>query len=232
MAPSTCFHEADPSADLKRRALAEGLGTALLMMAAGGGGLAAAHAWPEPGLAVPVTAVSIAAALVGLIVAFGPVSGGHFNPLITVLQWLAGERSLRCMSAYVAAQVAGGLAGGLLAAQLWGAPLGMGRPVGWHGFPSEAVASGGLMLVVFGCSRGGSAKAGPFAVGAWLIAAILATPTTSYANPAVVLGALVTAGPVSLAPQTGPVFVLAEFTGALVALALIALVFPRKPPGA
>ena len=228
MAQPTCFHEADPLLALHRRALAEGLGTLLLVLAACGGGLAAAHDFAEPGFVLPLTAISIAGALVGLIVAFGPVSGGHFNPLITILQWLAGERPRGCMIAYVGAQLAGGLAGGLLAAALWRAsPVTAGHG-SLGGFASEAVASAGLMLIVFGCSRGGRANAGPFAVGAWLIAAIVATPTASYANPAVVVGALASAGPVALTIGAAPAFVVAELLGALVAFWLVLLVFPQR----
>jgi hypothetical protein len=84
------------------------------------------------------------------------------------------------------------------------------------------------MLIVFGCARGGRTNVGPFAVGAWLIAAIVATPTASYANPAVVVGALASAGPVALARGATPAFVLAELLGALVALWLVLLVFPQR----
>lgn len=229
MAQPTCFHEADPALALPRRALAEGLGTLLLVVSASGASLAGAHVFRvEPGLVLPVTALAIAGSLTGLIIALGPVSGGHFNPLITLLQWLGGERSRRCMIAYVCAQLLGGVAGGSLASALWRSAPRLESGGGWSGFAGEAVASAGLMLVVFGCARGGRTDAGPFAVGAWLIAAILASPTTSYANPAVVLGALVSAGPFALPVGAGPVFILAELCGALAAMVMILFVYPAR----
>lgn len=227
MQQPTCFHEADPTLALPRRALAEGVGTMLLVIAASGSGLAAVHAFPQPGFALPLTALAIAGALVGLIVAFGPVSGGHFNPLITLLQWFGRERSRQCTLAYVAAQLAGGVVGGAIGAWLWHAGLPPQAEAGRAGFWSEALASGGLMLVVFGCARSGRVDAGPFAVGAWLVAAILATPTTSFANPAVVLGALVTSGPVALTESAGLAFIFAQLAGAAMAYLLISSIYPR-----
>jgi len=215
---------------LHRRATAEGVGTLLLVLVASAGGIAAQKSYGvEPGLVRLTLALVLAGALVSLIVAFGHVSGGHFNPLITALQWLAHERSGSCALAYVLAQLGGGLAGGAIGAWLWHATA---KPVAglrWEGFASETVASAGLMLVVFGCMRGSRTETGPFAVGAWLLAAILATPTTSYANPAVVLGALVSAGPVSLGLSSALPFILAQMLGALGAFALVAVIFPKAP---
>lgn len=230
----TCFHEADPAAPLLRRATAEGLGTALLVLVAGGAGLAAERAFgPGAGPILPVLALAIPAALAGLVVAFGALSGGHFNPLITGLQWLAGDRSGRCFAAYAAAQMLGGALGGAGAAWLGGAGAGGGATavVGWPLASAEAVASAALMLVVFGCARGLKAETGPFAVAAWLSAAILASPSTSYANPAVALGAALSAGPVALAPQALAWFWPAQVGGALAAFLCIRWLFPR-PDGA
>ncbi|WP_321490187.1 aquaporin [uncultured Hyphomonas sp.] len=229
MAQSTCFHEADPGVPLAKRAMAEALGTLLLVLAASGAGLAGERAFrAEPGLVLPVAAIAIPGALVGLILALGAVSGGHFNPLITILQWLAGERGRICMLAYVGAQFAGGVVGGWLGAALWqAAPT---ATVVWDrmSLASEAIATGGLMLIVFGCSRSGRTEIGPIAVGAWLSASILSSPTTSYANPAVVAGALASAGPLFLQPGAGFSFVCVEIAGSIAALAPIAFFYPRR----
>lgn len=224
----TCFQEADPELALWRRAGAEAVGTFLLVMAGSCAGSAALKGFAGlPGLVLPVTAVVLAGALIALIIALGSVSGGHFNPLITILQWVAGERGGACMLAYVGAQLAAGAAGGLIASWLWQAPLSDGGGLGWAGLPGELLASAGLMIIVFGCARSGRTQTGPFAVGAWLVAGVIAMPTTSYANPAVVLGALLTGGPLALGPKSGLPYLTGELVGALIALAAIGLLFPK-----
>lgn len=231
-AQPTCFREADPRLALWRRAGVEGIGTFALVLAATGSGIAAARAFATlPGMILPVTAVAIAAALVGLIVALGSVSGGHYNPLVTLLQWLGGERTGICTIAYVAAQSVGGVSGGAAAAALWGGPRAVAGGLAWQGTGSELVASAGLMLVVFGCMRSGRTDTGPFAVGAWLVADIIATPTAAYANPAVVLGALVATGPLHLASASAAPYLLGELLGALLAFALVRTFFPRPSAG-
>lgn len=223
----TCFQEADSSLALWRRSTAECLGTFLLVLAAAGSGIAAAELFPEaPGTVLPIVALVLSSALVSLIVAFGQVSGGHYNPLITVLQWLARERSGACTISYVAAQCLGGLAGGLVSSWLWQARATHSGGLAVKGIASEVIASAALMLIVFGCMRGGRVNAGPFAVGAWLIAGVIATPTTSFANPAVVLGAALAAGPFGLGPHSVLPYVAAEFGGALVALLVVAILYP------
>ncbi len=229
--PETCFFERDPELALSRRMVAEGVGTLLLMLAATGGGLTAQQLFPDsPGLGLVVSAGATAGALVGLILAFGTVSGGHFNPLITGLQWLSGERPLGCTFAYVVSQIGGGMAGALLANMLFAAGGPLMRPPAptFTLATSELLASAGLMVVVFGCARGGRAETGPFAVGAWLTAAILATPSASYANPAVTLGALFAVGPIALSLSTALVYVPVQVVGALVAFLVIAAAYPRR----
>lgn len=219
---SGCFFESDPGLALWRRAGAEGVGTALLVTAAVGGGLAAERSAAEPALAALVVAASISGALVGLIVALGPVSGGHFNPLISVLQWLTGERTGRCAAAYAVAQVTGGLVGAVLAGAL--APLAPGPPTtaALRFGASEMVAGLALMLVVFAVARSGQRSTGPFAVGAWLFAAILALPSGSLANPAVAIAATVALGPLALTPGAALLAIAAHALGGLVALGVLA----------
>ncbi len=231
-AAPTCFFERDPELALSRRATAEGVNTLLLMLAATGSGLAAQHlSRGIPALGLMASAVATASALAGLIVAFGPVSGGHLNPLITVLQWLSGERRLDCTLAYVAAQLGGGIAGALLASAVLRAAPPPADPVlaSWTLMASEVLATAGLMIVVFGCARGGRAETGPFAVGGWVAAATIATPSTCYANPAVTLGALFAAGPIALPATTVLAYEPAEVAGALLALLVIAVAYPVHP---
>lgn len=225
----TCFKEADPKVPLFRRAAAEGIGTMLLVFAASACGMAAVRLLPnQPGAVAFMVAVTVAGVLVALIIAFGRVSGGHYNPLITGLQFLTGERSLKCAVGYVLAQVLGGIVGGVAAAALWHEPSRSAGGLGWSGFASEFVASAGLMLIVFGSSRSGQLLPGPFAAGAWLVGAILSTPTGSYANPAMVVGALMTAGPLAIGIGSAAPYVSAEITGAFVALLIVSVIFSRK----
>jgi glycerol uptake facilitator-like aquaporin len=225
---ATCFVERDPGLALARRAGVEGIGTLLLMFVATASGLAASHLSPtEPVLGLLISAVAIAGALAGLIIALGAVSGGHFNPLITALQWLAAERSLRCTIAYIAAQSIGAIAGaGVADALFTAAPMSVQGNCSWAMGLSEIVASAGLMLVVFGCARSSRAETGPFAVAAWLTGAIVAMPSTSYANPAIALGAAFAAGPIGLGRQTALFYLAMEIVGALIALAIVSGAFP------
>jgi len=227
----TCFFERDQNLAVARRALVEAVGTLLLMFAVVGSGLVAEHLFgTSPEIGLMVSAIATAGALVGLILAFGAVSGGHFNPLISGLQWLAGERRLDCTIAYVVAQCGGGIAGALLANLVFGVERQLVTPVpaSWPLVSSEIVAAAGLMLVVFGCARGGRSETGPFAVGAWLAAAIVAMPSASYANPAIVLGAIFAAGPAGLSPTIAALYPPAEFVGALIAFLIIAIAYPRR----
>ena len=227
----TCFFERDPEVALERRAAVEGFGTLLLVLAVAGSGLTASSLAQEASLlARASSAVATAGALVGLILAFGSVSGGHFNPLISALQWLSGERRLDCTLAYIVAQLAGGVAGALLANIIFGThrvPI-VSAPAAWRLASSELLATAGLLIVVFGCARSGRRETGPFAVGAWLTAATIATPSASYANPAVSLAALIAAGPLGLPPRSVALYVLAQLLGALLALLVITTAYPRR----
>lgn len=227
----TCFFERDPAVALVRRAAVEGIGSLLLMFVATGAGLQAHRLFPgEPGFALLASALAIAGALAGLIVAFGAVLGGHFNPLITVLQWLGHERGIRCTLAYVGAQVAGSVCGAILATAAFGAARNpaAASTASWTMGLSELVASAGLMAVVFGCARARRVETGPFAVAAWLAGAILAMPSTSYANPAIAWGAVFAAGPIALDSTSAFLFIGFECAGALVAFRVCRYAYPSS----
>jgi glycerol uptake facilitator-like aquaporin len=167
---------------------------------------------------------------VGLIIAFGAASGGHFNPLISSLQWIRGERGLRCTAAYVIAQLAGAWAGAWLGTLLFSGnelPRAVASHVDSAHWISEILASAGLMIVVFGSSQGGRKETGPIAVGAWLMAAIIAMPSGSYANPAIALAAVTVDAPMALSVGVATSYVLAEIAGSSIALAVIAIAYPR-----
>jgi glycerol uptake facilitator-like aquaporin len=156
------------------------------------------------------------------------VSGGHFNPLITALQWLAGQRRFDCTLAYTAAQMGGAVLGSLLASYVLGTngPSPPPLPTSWRLVSSEIIASTGLMVVVLGCARSGRTETGPVAVGLWLAGAIVTLPSGSLANPAVVLGALVSRGAIAISPQLAFLYVAAEIVGALLASLIVANVYP------
>jgi glycerol uptake facilitator-like aquaporin len=227
----TCFFEKDPTSSLASRALAEGIGTSLLMLVATSSGLVAHRLLPDSAvLALAASAAGIAGSLTGLIVAFGSASGGHFNPLISGLQWLGGERKLSCALAYIAAQLVGAIVGVLLAHVIFGTPEHLADPqaLSWAFVASELIASFGLMMIVFGCARSGRKDAGPFAVGAWLFAAIIATPSTSYAKPAITCAALLADGPIRLSSTTAGLYLLAELAGALLAYPVFNVIYPQR----
>jgi glycerol uptake facilitator-like aquaporin len=227
---STCFFENDAGSALWRRASTEFSGTFFLMLVACASSHAAQQWFQQPAAVVVTSACATSAALVGLILAFGAASGGHFNPLISGLQWIRRERGLSCAAAYVVAQLFGAWAGVSVGNLLMGAndiPHPVASSVDPARWISELIASAGLMIVVFGCSRSGLRETGPIAVGAWLLAAIIAMPSGSYANPAISLAALGSDAPFGLSFPVAASYVLAEILGSLLALAVIAVAYPR-----
>lgn len=217
-----CFFERDPGHPLVRRAGVEAVGTLMLMFAAAGSAVVAAGFGAPSAAALLMHALATSGALVALIIAFGAVSGGHFNPIITAGQWLRGERSARCTLAYIVAQIVGGLAGAALVRLIFPPPVAPAAPAGWPLVASEVIATAGLMIIVFGCARARRSEAGPFAVGAWLAGMIVFTPS-SYANPALVIGALIATGPIAVGTCTAAFFVPAQLAGGLLALGVVAV---------
>jgi glycerol uptake facilitator-like aquaporin len=174
------------------------------------------------------SAVAVSSALIGLILAFGSVSGGHFNPVIAIAQWQAGQRGIECVVWYVSAQVFGGVIGSLLADLMFALPPG--KPSAElptaSAMTSEGLATFGLMIVVFCSSRSTSKLTGPFAVGLWLLAAIVATPTRSIANPAVAISLL--ASPSSASMFSVAAFIVVQFAGGSLAARCTDLLYPLK----
>ncbi|MFC8448443.1 aquaporin [Kitasatospora sp. NPDC057223] len=224
---------------LPRRLAAEAVGTALLAAVVVGSGIRAAGLSQDGGVRFLANATASAAALGVLVAVFGPVSGGHFNPLVSAAAWWTGRRGAagpgaRATLAYAAAQSAGAVAGTGLANLMFQRPVlrvsVQGRD-GAHLWLAEAVATGVLVLLVCGlvrCGRGGFV---PVAVGGWIGAACWATPSGSFANPAVTLGRVFTDSGAGIAPGSVPGFVLAQLAGALAGLALLPVLFGRAAPG-
>jgi glycerol uptake facilitator-like aquaporin len=215
---------------LKRRLVAEGLGTALLLAALVGSGITGERlSGGSPALALWSNTLATAAALVALILTFGPVSGAHFNPAVTLADASQGGLKWREASAYVAAQVAGAFAGVAAAHLMFGEPLfaasGHERVGLAQGF-GEFVATFGLLAVVWGCARHERAAVAPFAVGAYILAAVWFTPSTSFANPAVTLARAATDTYTGIMPRDVPAFVAAQLAGAAAATLLFRWLVP------
>lgn len=223
----TCFIERDPEASLLRRASVEAIGTFMLMLAVAESGVAAQGiAQLAPALASAVVAVAISGSLVGLILAFGAVSGGHFNPLITTLQWVGKERSLRCTTIYIVAQVAGALAATIFARMHLAVPAAARAPSTLSSALDEGLASAGLMIIVLGCSRSGRSATGPFAVGAWLAGTIVVAPSI-FANPALAIAVNFSAREIERSLTEAALVVAIEALGGLAAFMAIRLTFPK-----
>jgi arsenate reductase len=216
-------------APLARRALAEFVGTAFLVAVVVGSGIAAQRLSPgDVGLQLFENAAATAAGLVAIILAVGSVSGAHLNPVVSLTDRVFGGLSTRDLAAYVVAQVAGAVAGCMvanlmydLAAVDWSTTSRSGSGL-WLG---EVVATAGLLLVVFGVVRSGRSSAAPFAVGAYIGAAYFFTSSTSFANPAVSVGRMFTDTFAGIAPSSVPAFVVWEVVGCLAAIGLIHVLF-------
>jgi arsenate reductase len=215
---------------LGRRALAELCGTAFLVAVVVGSGIAAQRLSPDDvGLQLLENAAATAGGLVALILAFGPVSGAHFNPVVSLVDALFGGLPARELPAYVAAQITGAVGGAVIAnlmyeldAVQWSDKA---RSSGglWLG---EAVATVGLLVVIFGVVRSGRATAAPFAVGAYIGGAYFFTSSTSFANPAVTIGRAFTDTFAGIKPSSVPAFVVCQLIGAGVAALLIRALYP------
>lgn len=227
MSGPKAFFERHPVMPLERRAAAEAIGTFLLVFTV----VTAARDTQGFGTgdAAIARALAVGPTLIALILAFGPVSGGHFNPLITLAQWLRRERPTTCLVAYLTAQVAGAATGAIAATALFSNPEVAARmsisPAAILAF--ELIASFGLLTLVLAAPRMEPAGAGPFAVGGWIAMTLAGLPTAPAANPAITIG-LLFPGPASFGLITSALAQVGMQIGGLgVALATLYFVSPR-----
>jgi glycerol uptake facilitator-like aquaporin len=218
--------------DLARRTVAEGLGTALLLATVVGSGIMGERlAGGNVAVALLANTLATGAALVALILTFGPVSGAHFNPAVTLADASLGGTPWREVPAYLFAQVAGAFAGVAAADVMFELPVFSASrhartgPAQWF---SEVVATFGLLAVIWGCSRR-RASAVPYAVGAYITAAYWFTASTSFANPAVTLARAATDTFAGIRPADVPGFVVAQLAGAALATAAFRWLVPALP---
>lgn len=216
--------------DLGRRAAAEAVGTALLVLAVVGSGITASRLSPgDVGLQLFENAAATAAALVAIILAVGPVSGAHLNPVVTLADRVFGGMSTAAAGVYCAAQVVGGAAGAVVANVMFSVPA---FELSTHArssgalWTSEVVATFGLLLVIFGVVRSGRAAVAPFAVGAYIGGAYFFTSSTSFANPAVTLARTLSNTFAGIDPGSVPGFVVAQLVGAALAVGLVRVLYP------
>jgi len=217
-------------ATLVRRAVAELLGTGFLVAVVIGSGIAAETLSPDDeGLQLFENAAATAGGLVALILAFGPVSGAHFNPVVSLADRVFGGLTNRQLGVYVAAQVTGGVLGAIVANLMYSLPaVEWSTKERWGGdlWLAEVVATVGLLVVIFGVVRSGRASAAPFAVGAYIGAAYFFTSSTSFANPAVSIGRAFTDTFAGIEPASVAPFVAAQLVGAGLAVGLIRFLYP------
>jgi len=215
---------------LWRRLLAELLGSAFLAAVVIGSGIAAQRLSPgEAGLELLENAAATAAGLYAIILMFGPVSGGHFNPVVSLVDAVFGGLSWRDAAAYLPVQVAG-CAGGAVVANLMFARAAVSISARHRATPahllSEVVATLGLVVVIFALARSGRARTAPAAVGAYIGAAYFFTSSTSFANPAITIGRMFSATFAGIAPSSAPAFIGAQLIGGLLAVGVIRALYP------
>jgi glycerol uptake facilitator-like aquaporin len=219
-------------ADLTRRAVAEALGTALLLATVVGSGIMAEGlSGGNAAMALLANAIATGAALVALILTLGPISGAHFNPVVTVADASQGGLPWREVPPYVLAQVAGAFAGVAAADTMFNLPVFfVSRHVrtGLSQWFSEFVATFGLLAVIWGCSRRRS-EAVPLAVGAYITAAYWFTASTSFANPAVTVARAATDTFAGIRPIDTPGFIVAQVAGAAAATVFFRWLVPNLP---
>lgn len=218
------------TATLWRRLVAEFLGAGLLVAIVVGSGIMASRLSPDVGLQLLENSLATALGLAVLIVVLLPVSGAHFNPVVSLVDLIArrGRQPVDTI-AYLVAQIAGGIGGAILANAMFGIPTQLATTdrVGLETLIGESVATAGLILVILGLSRTGRPALIAAAVGAYIGAAYWFTSSTSFANPAVTIGRIFSDTFAGIAPTSALPFVGAQLIGGAIGLAIATLLFPR-----
>ncbi|MGW3940042.1 aquaporin [Streptomyces phaeochromogenes] len=222
-----------PRTPLTAKAAAELVGTAALVAVVVGSGIQATELSQDVGVQLLANSLATVFGLGVLITLLGPVSGAHFNPAVTLAEWWTARRggagvTSREVLVYVPAQIVGAIAGSILANAMFAEPL-----VKWsthdrsagHLLLGEVVATAGLILLIFGLARTDRLRFAPIAIASYIGAAYWFTSSTSFANPAVTIGRAFTDSFAGIAPGSVPGFIGMQLVGAVVGLALVALIF-------
>ncbi len=221
-------------AALWRRLLAEFVGSAFLAALVIGSGITAQQlSAGNVGLELFENAAATGAGLAAIILMFGAVSGGHFNPIVSFVDAVFGGVSWRDAALYLPAQVAGCVLGAAVANVMFSRAAfeisAKHRASPAH-FLSEIVATLGLVLVIFALARSGRSRSAPAAVGAYIGAAYFFTSSTSFANPAITIGRMFSNTFAGIAPSSAPSFIAAQVVGGALAVVMILVLYPRLTP--
>jgi glycerol uptake facilitator-like aquaporin len=223
------------TASLPRRLFGEALGTMLLVAAVVGSGIAAQRLSPtDDGLALLENAVATGAVLFVLIATLGPISGAHFNPVVTLADAWFGGIDRRDTVPYIVAQVIGACLGAMLANLMFGlsaVSISQNDRTGAGVQLSEVVATFGLLLVILGLVRAGRSSWVAAAVASYIVGAYWFTASTSFANPAVTIGRTLSDTFAGIAPASVPAFVVAQCIGAALAVGATLVLWPRRVAG-
>ncbi len=217
--------------DLPRRLFSEFLGSAFLAAIVVGSGWAAQSLSPsDVGLELLENAGATALGLYVLILLFGPVSGAHFNPVVTLVDIATGQRTWRDLGGYAAAQTLGCSVGAVVANVMFGhgaVQFSTHHRVSTGHLVGEVVATAGLVLVIFSLTRSGRASLCAPAVASYIGAAYFFTSSTSFANPAITVGRMFTPSFAGIAPSSAPAFIAAQLVGGLLGLVAVRVLYPR-----
>ena len=209
---------------MTRKLLAEALGTMFLLSAVVGSGIMAVRlSGGNDGVALVANAIATGGALIALISAFGPISGAHFNPIVTLFELARGQLTARVALSYIPVQIASAIAGVFIAHAMFGLPI---LQISTHArdslgeFIGEIVATTGLLLTIWGVARSQPASI-PYAVAAYIVGAYWFTSSTSFANPAVTIARSFTDTFAGIAPASILTFVAAQFVALTLALVIV-----------
>lgn len=219
---------------LKRKLAAEAVGTAFLLIGVVGSGIMAERLSPtDVGLQLFQNAAATAGVLLVIIVMFGPLSGAHFNPVVTLADWALGGFPLRHVAAYISAQITGAVIGTVLAnlmfdldAVNWSTKT---RSAG-HLWLGEVIATVGLVALIFSLVRTQRLRLIAGSVAAYIGAAYYFTSSTSFANPAVTLGRMFSDTFAGIEPGSAPMFIVMQLVGLVLATGLIRFIYPDTRP--
>lgn len=219
---------------LTRKLVSEAVGTALLLIGVVGSGIMAERLSPtDVGLQLFQNAAATAAVLFAIILMFGPVSGAHFNPAVTLADWALGDFPRRHIAPYIAAQVGGAVVGTILANLMFDL-----NAVDWstkdrsggHLWLGEVIATAGLVALIFALVRTGRVRYVAGGVAAYIGGAYYFTSSTSFANPAVTVGRMFSDTFAGIEPSSAPMFIVMQIAGLVAAVLLIRFVYPQDKP--